>query len=582
MSKRLLILISMTFWGLACTPTRSQNANLSESGYALASTEREAKLPNIFKSCALESHRPIYKLKRDPICGIESTRTLRAESCGVESYKSCRSEKNEVERYEKVGPVVELAPNDSITYLFWKDLSEGDCDKVYPKKHMRYIDAHLKSGASWISDFHDKDVIEIISRKTVHGTGTFPAPGTCGIVCPTTQRPGFYCKLEVVKLKPIYKDAPNEECGIEKFKACDFHTYKECRLGTFGIEAYEEAIDPACGVDQKLVENLDDAEYFQSVSGALRSLISQHGKLYEWENVRLLLDENNLMGRTVGFQAMADLKMIINSLELRNLPNKEQKDFNRFFLLMTLDFYVRMIANYNHQKVKDVMSLDALASDIKLKKVELKKSLASAKERINRLGLTPRMTEAIVSNLDKTENQNIEQLVAILSDLNQMIRKGIAANISETENVVGILSEIEPVLKSSYIELYLLKSDYNQAQMKYLDAQSTLRSESNLTLPVTGEWFFDYLKSNAKIRANLELEGANKFFDLVNSTGSVPSSILNSDGKEIPIPAQVMDLLLELQVQSGQSLSGAKLQLLDLVERNLINPLKAFVEKMGI
>lgn len=536
----------------------------------------QAKEPrSIYKSCNV----PIYNLKQDKTCGVASVRNYPHEACGVKQYTKCPVRLDS--EYDNVGQPRIFAPDDWVEYVSYMH-NQKFCEDRFNK----IANGNL---SEWLSKYYGVKAPEKMIVTSIEAKVEKDAPycfrtsdGNAGInPCNSTIPVGFLCMLHAQKVTPKVVLKQDPSCGVFEYNSCDEVTYKSCRQESFGLDYYSYGSSEVCGIDLQNVSQVKDANYFKFVVGTLNRITRSHEKTYEWENVRDLLSEINLRGRTIPFQYIIKLKSILNATDVANAQANSQEKFKINFTNMVLDYYVRVVSAYNNQRGQEILLLQGLESKLKMNSISQSEAIRLLKEKLQNQNISDAMKSAILENLKASESANIASLLAILKDFRQVIKNGITGSKKEVENTVRNLVAKNQIFDSNLIAVYLDAGDFNQAQLKIMDARAYANSRPNISDPVSTQWLFSSLFSNAQLCAVNELESIGKVFDTISKTGTVPTTIVGADGKELSLPFSVLLTLEESNALSNQSLEGIKFQVLDILDRTYVGPLNQVIQAVG-
>ncbi len=537
---------------------------------------------NIYKSCSLPTHKPIYNRARKPICGVERILNYPRETCGPK-FLSCRSVKNPL---EKVVP--SSRPN--ISWLNdvynggWhrssaSSLQGSDADLSECNRHLEIVTEiateKVRVNPPFLLKWEDTTVERSIQPIPIENT-CFGVRG-----CLRENVPAYRCNYTFRIDEMIYEDKPNRDCGFQSFESCDEITYKECVDPTFGIESHESAPDSKCGIEKSLLLKLDDREYFNLVISNLNSFVVTHDTRFIWDELGILLGEDLLKGREISFSFVAELKVVLNSINFGRPTLATQNEFAKIYKLLVIDFYTRVTAQYNNKKLKASWSLRSLRTDLKKQNILNADAAAIAIKSVKGLGLSATMEKVVVASIQQASIAETNKLLAVINDLEKLVQQDVDLRNMEIAEFVKSLAEIDPIFQANLVEVYISSGNYSQAQIKLTDAHYFFRSLPKLNLPVDGNWIHSQLQANAKIRAKSELDAVSQVFNLMSHAESMPSFVIDENGKEIKLSGLIMQLLNDFQVSIGDPLSGTKMQILSLIELNLLDPLKSLLNAMG-
>lgn len=514
-----------------------------------------------------DSSQAMYKSKQDRFCGVAEVKSFVRPECGAKTYNSCRSPRNRVV-YDLITNPFPIKESSVVWHpLVSKEEGLKMCRKVRPLGYQieSQVNERQKSpdNKKWlITDINIevKESVAVCGRGRGRGVGDNEA-------CPVIS-PAYRCLYTLQEKGLLHEEAPDVLCGVQEYKSCDEVIYRSCRHESFGV-------------DKEAIASINDKIYFKVVMENLRRFPRIHDNPIQWENLRAFIEESSLRGRTIPFEIMADLRTMINAIAPSLTETPIQREFKTYFTFLMVDYYLRVSSHYNNQRTKDILSLEALAFEIKKKMPVQVNAIQILKERIQTLNLSKAMTAAILSSLESAERRDSDRLLSLIKDISAVIKNGIYSNKKDAANLVGRLESQEPLFEFNGIHVSLNAGQFDQAQLKMIDAHSYFKKRPRLSIPVGGDWFYQALMENVKARSVRDLEVVSLLFDIIDSTGEIPSTFVDPEGKEVPLPASVLSILDEAQVITGKSLDGTKFQLLDLLERNLIHPLDSFIKNMG-
>lgn len=556
---------------------------------------------NIYKSCALKENGLLYNSKRNELCGVEKMDYYPHVACGVKSHIPCRHRSNSIESYERSSPHSHvakiLAIGDTCEDVAFRFLSQAPTPEI---KHVFM----LSDVAAYEADLNNSDLKTLFDKVS---TPSLPYSGrpTKFSMRPAPNREGWRleeyrhayhgrlnssnCQFVFYKVRPVYAIAPSQHCPVKEYNTCEGPVYKECRHESFGLQDYIAKPNPKCGVVPKAVSALSDNQYFYEIQSFIKNFAVDTNNENSWFGLGVLIDENNISKRKISLQFLSSLKSYIMSLDIRNASSEVQKTLKKYKALLLVDFYIRASNVYVNQRAKDLLKVDQLSILLKRKNLEGVRAKELMKLEVERLNVSDRLKEALLSRINGVSEADKELLSSILLEMSKIIRNDITLISQNTQEMVSGLSTIDNIFGFNQIHLYMNSGNYAQSLLKLQEAKIYFRLLQNtncsnqsgagcenkdIYIP-TGEWLFKVLKYNAKNRVKKDLANANQVYEKISSIESDSVVDMDLSDNSVEVNDKIIQLLQELNTNNGGLLESTKYQLLDLIEKMIIEPLSS-------
>jgi hypothetical protein len=328
------------------------------------------------------------------------------------------------------------------------------------------------------------------------------------------------------------------------------------------------------------VKRMPDDIYFQlayqlskqSLLGSSQSS-SQGNKNYDFNPLWSVITNETLQGRRPQFKDLGNLRVLLLSSD----PGTSQK--LRGQKIIVAEYFSRLISAYINKRSYDVLQLDSLKTKIKAEQTELTDAIKAASDKVKGMKLPSAMEQSALNHLSAVDTT--QNMIPIINDLIKTAKTEIAQTIKDSDEFLQEITKKDKLFGVTLGQMQLIKGDYNHAvlalQTSTVNYQQTTDSEKSSSMC---DKSFGLFVKNFKRQIYGTLASAKKIFDSLNSEPTISIDMLSMPEDQLNVSYAIMDILEKLDVAMGSDLAEGRMQILNQINSNVIEPLQSASEQL--
>lgn len=545
---------------------RAVVADRPESGtrYFLIEVEWEAEDTRAFGRRVKANHRCTYTFgieraqyadRRSAACGVEShqacrTRTTynlcRDKSFGIESYKDVTGRHLSCGLRLQKGYVAVTYSGEPLAGLS----NGGDFD----------VDRKIQANCPAISDPIDRHLCMRINRVAL----TFAEPK--GTAYAEAVMASLGTALDKSADQVLLQALSTGDMRLQFDRMWDTYRAERNVGGADGTQAFLTLIDAA-------VPRIPDETYFPlTIRLATQALTApalakkEEDSIVYYAPLYKIISADGLRQRRVPFKTISDLLVLLRAADPTASPRMRGQ------VLILNEYLARLTSAYMDRRAYDIVQLQADAAQVRRNAMNVNAAIALVVQRVREMKLRPAVEASAIQQLQSANAT--AQLQTTIRDLIQAAKSDVTSTIASTARYMQESAERDKILRVNMANVHLIQGNINHAVHQMRESGVTLHqlpkheAERSMLHRTVG-----ILRSNLASAVQSSLKQSKAVIDKLRSGSELSLDVLGITTSQTSLPFGLVDALMQANVAVGDNLDGVRLQLINQIAANIVEPL---------
>lgn len=280
-----------------------------------------------------------------------------------------------------------------------------------------------------------------------------------------------------------------------------------------------------------------------------------------------LISNAALERRRVPFKTVSDLLVLLRAADPKASPRMR----GQIFILN--EYLTRLTSAYVDRRAYDIALLQSDAAKLQDNAASLNAAIATVMARVREMKLRPEVETSAIQQLQGVTAA--AQLQTTLRDLIQAARSDVTSTIASTAGYIQDSAAADKLLRANMADVHLMRGNVNHAVLQIRESGVAFKQVSRVEDKGSHlNSSFTMLRENFASTVKRSLAQSRSVLEKLRSGSELTLEMLGIDAGQTQVPLGLLDALMQANVAVGDNLDGIRLQLINQIAANVVEPLQ--------